>query len=428
MQDLIRTVLVVGSNGFLGGYIVAALRRSGYRVLRGVRSKGRDLDPDERECDLQALSTPEAWSMLRGVDAVVNAAGILREQSGQTFQAIHVDAPMALARACVVYGVSRFVQISALGTAADGPFIATKHAFDTALLKLPLSSIVLRPSVVYSPAGSYGGTSLLRALAGFPGFQWMPGDGRWLLQPISAEHLGKLVARAISHGSAGIYQVGGEHPLSLREYQNMWRHWLRIPGSTVLRVPEGLVSAQVWLWERLGSGPVGQTMWRMLRRGSILHKSEYDRLKREFDFAPSGVFEALQMHPSQTQDRWHAQLYFLAPSLRIAAAALWAISAWAGWATSEQAIGQMVAGSALHAWAVPLARLAAALDALLAVWLLSGWRIRLAIGLMGVSVLAYTLIFGSLLPVLWRDPLGGLAKNLLILPALAALWIMSGRR
>ena len=45
-----------------------------------------------------------------------------------------------------------------------------------------------------------------------------------------------------------------------------------------------------------------------------------------------------------------------------------------------------------------------------------------------VLVCAYCLAFGLLQPSLWLDPLGGLAKNLVMLPALAVLWIVSERR
>jgi hypothetical protein len=45
-----------------------------------------------------------------------------------------------------------------------------------------------------------------------------------------------------------------------------------------------------------------------------------------------------------------------------------------------------------------------------------------------LSVLGYTAAFGALLPAQWLDPLGGLAKNLMILPALAALWVLADRR
>ena len=424
-----RTVLVIGADGFIAGYILATLRGSGWRVLRGVRRTGA-LREDELRCDLTRLTRSEDWlPLLAGVDAVVNASGILREGGAQRFATLHVDAPLALAHACVGAGVSRYVQVSALGRPEDGEFVASKHRFDEALLALPLDAVVLRPSVVYAASGSYGGSSLLRALAAFPGAQLLPGDARWPIQPVAAEDLAALVARALAAGERGIYEVGGPEPMSLRAYQNAWRRWLRIGGERAWQVPETLVSLQVRIGERLGRGPVGETMWRMLRRGNTTAPQASARLHETFGVAPRGLDEVLAAHPSQVQDRWQAQLYFLAPSLRVAVVGLWLLSAWAGWATPAAEIERLAADSVLAQWApVALARSTAALDLLLALWLASGWRPRWALSLMGLSVAAYTLVFGAVLPGLWLDPLGGLAKNLLVLPALAVAWVLAERR
>lgn len=425
-----RTVLVIGANGFVGGYIVAALRRDGWNVLCGVRPGARPLHDDERACDLTKMLTAQSWhGPLDGVDAVVNAVGILREDGAQTFETIHVTAPWALAQACADLGIARFVQISSLGRPEDGGFIASKHRFDELLLASPLQAIVLRPSVVYAVAGSYGGTSLLRALAAFPGFQLLPGHGEWLIQPIDVEDLGGLVVHVLQSNARGAYEVGGPLPMTLGEYQRSWRRWLRIPGERRLRVPEALVSAQVWLWERLGSGPVGETMWRMLRRGNTTSADAAARLQADSGWASRPLEAALSAHPSQVQDRWQAQLYFLAPTLRIAVVALWLLSALAGWLVPTSEIERLTADSLLQSSAaVGLARASSVLDLVLALWLASGWRPRVAVGLMGISVVAYTLGLGGVLPTLWLDPLGGLAKNLVVLPALAVLWVLLDRR
>lgn len=421
------TVLVVGAGGFLGGYIAAALRAAGWTVLRGVRAAGASADA--RHCDLATMLAPEDWlPVLDGVDAVVNVAGILRETGSQRFDPIHHDAPLALARACVAAGVRRFVQVSALGDPADGPFLASKHRFDDALLQLPLDAVVLRPSVVYAPSGSYGGTSLLRALAALPVATLLPGDGRWPLQPVAAEDLARLVARALDAPVRGIHEVGGPRPMSLREYQLTWRQWLRTPGVRAWPTPESWVSRLVACWERLGSGPVGQTMWRMLRRGNVTAADAHVGLQRDFGFAPRALHEVLGAHPSQVQDRWHAQLYFLAPALHLAVVLLWLLSAWVGLATPAAEIVAMAAGTALENVAIPLARGCAVLDLVLALWLLSGRGLRMAVAVMMGCVVAYTCVLGVLWPGTWMDPLGGMAKNLVVLPALAVLWVLSDRR
>jgi hypothetical protein len=217
--------------------------------------------------------------------------------------------------------------------------------------------------------------------------------------------------------------------MSLRDYQLQWRAWLRIGGQRAWPTPQWCVSLLVAFWEHIGSGPVGATMWRMLRRGNITAPDAHEKLQRHFGFAPRSLREALSAQPSQTQDRWQAQLYFFAPALRLAFVLLWVLSAWTGFATPSEKIEAMVSGSLLeNAAPVLLARGGAVLDLLLALWLLIGWKPRAAIVAMVVSVLTYTLAFSTALPVLWLDPLGGLAKNLVLLPALAVLWVLVDRR
>lgn len=424
-----RCVLVLGGGGFIGGTICTALRRAGWRVLRVVRP-GRALDVDERACDLATMHEPEDWvPVLDGVDAVVNAAGILRATRGDSFEAIHFEGPRALAEACLQRGITRFVQISALGLPEDGAFIASKHRFDEYLIERMPDALVLRPSVVYDTGGSYGGTSLLRALAAVPGVMPLPGRANWLIQPLAAEDLANLVVIGLQHGSRGVHEVGGPAPITMRAYQLAWRRWLRIPGARCWHMPKLLVDGFVRAGDALGRGPMASVVWRMLQRGNVTRPEAHGALTAAFGFAPRALEDVLAVQASSVQDRWHAQLYLCLVPLKLAVVALWLISAFVGWVTPAAEIERMVAGSWLAALApVMLARATAVLDLVLALWLLVSHRPRLVIGLMLLSVLAYTLTFGAALPALWLDPLGGLAKNLLILPALAVLWVLVEKR
>lgn len=421
------TVLVTGANGFLAGFIVAALCKRGWKVIRAVRSPSHR--SDERHCDLAHADAIDWTHLLDGIDAVVNVAGILRETRGQYFEAIHHTGPLALAQACVARGVRDFVQISALGDPADGEFIASKHRFDAALLTLPLRAVVLRPSVVYASRGSYGGTSLLRALAALPWAVPLPGHGAWLMQPLEAEDLAELVVAALSGEQLGVFEVGCAEAISLRDYLLQWRAWLRIAGQRTVRVPVAVVDLAVAFSERMAAGPMGQTVWRMLKRGNVCAPDAHARLQQHFGTAPRDLTTVLAAQPSQVQDRWQAQLYLLVPVLRIAVILLCLLSAWAGFTTPAAQIETLSAGSLLaDLQPVAWARFAGAADLVLALWLGSGWRPRWAVSATLGMVSGYTLVFGALLPALWLDPLGGLAKNLVLLPALAVLWVLSDRR
>jgi uncharacterized protein YbjT (DUF2867 family) len=421
------TVLVIGGDGFIGGYISAALAGAGWHTRCATR---RPRSASARACDLSTMQSAADWlPLLDGVDAVVNVAGILRESGSQRFEAIHIGAPLALARACVGAGVRRLVQISALGQPADGEFIASKHRADAALLELPLDVVVLRPSVVYSTAGSYGGTSLLRSLAAIPAVLPLPGDGRWQLQPLAAEDLAELVVRAVEGGPTGLFEVGGPGPISLREYQRRWRRWFGLGDARVLQTPEWLVGLAAEAGERLGRGPLARSTWRMLRSGNVAAADAGSRLQAAFGFVPRALGDVLAARPCQVQDRWQAQLALLREPLRLGVALLFLLSAWAGLATPAAEIERIVHGSPLADFApLLLARVAGGIDLLLGGALLLRWRQRQVIAAMLLLVLGYTLAFGLLLPAGWLDPLGGLAKNLVVLPALAALWVIVEER
>lgn len=423
------TCLLLGASGFIGAHIAAALRRGGWRVVAVVRPRSR-LAADERGADLARMLRADDWApLLDGIGAIVNAAGILRERATDTFAAIHHDAPLALADAAVRRGITQFVQISALGDVADGEFVASKHRFDAALAARLPTALVLRPSVVYSVAGSYGGTSLLRSLAALPPVLLLPGHGQWLLQPLAAEDLADLVLRGLAQQRAGCHELGGPTPMTLAQYQRHWRTWLGSKVGREWHVPAAMVDIAVALGERLGHGPLGRTTWRMLQRGNILAPGAYQAAVAEFGSAPRGLAEVLAATPSQVQDRWHALLHPLAPALKLGVVALWLLSAVAGGLTPAATIEALTSGSVLARFEpVALARMAAAFDLVLALWLCVSRRPRTVVAWMIATVLAYTVAFGIGLPSLWLDPLGGLAKNLALLPALAVLWVLVERR
>jgi len=420
-------VLVTGANGFIGAHVVRALEAAGHRVIRAVRTAAPG--SGDIACDLARDVRSEDWRpRLAGVDAVVNCAGILRARRGAGFRQVHVLAPAALFGACRDAGVRRVVNVSALGNAATTGFVASKHAGDAALMALELDWVVLRPSVVYTPSGSYGGTSLLRALAALPGMLVVPGRGGQRLQPVYAADLGRVVVAAIERPECRrqIIEVAGPAPVSFEDYLRKWRAWLGLPAPrAILRVPLWLVRPVAELGERLGSGPLGMTMFRMLQEGNVAAADAPQRLERLTGVAPVSLEESLARSPAHVQDRWHARLYLLGPLLRVMLALLWIGSGIAGLALPAHDTARLAAAAGVPA---PLAVAASVLDLALGAVLLTGRAVRPALWLMLASVIAYTAVIGIRLPAAWLDPFGGLLKNLAIIPALLVMLVLADRR
>jgi uncharacterized protein YbjT (DUF2867 family) len=422
-------VLVTGAEGFIGRHIVAALRAAGHTVIAGVR---RPVYPDSIACDFSRDLMPDAWiSRLAGIDVVVNAVGILRESRANTFERVHISGPKALFEACQRVAVRRVIQISALGSPEAGEYLASKHRGDVELANLELDWTIIRPSLVYSVRGSYGGTSLLRAMAALPGLLVVPGSGEQLMQPIRAEDLGRVIAILIEK-KAGIREVisaVGPERVSLLEYLLATRRWLEFPAPVVVRIPESMARFGAWLGELLSDGPLGMTMWRLLEKGNIATPESARDLTAISGIVPLSLKQALDSTSSFVQDRWHARLYFVGPILRVALGILWIGSGLVGISTPMTQGQALFASAALPTGLVaPLVWVASAVDLLLGVLALIAWRPAVIAALMGVSLLIYTVFAGVLFPSLWLEPFGGLLKNLPLMPVILVMGILSRRR
>lgn len=195
-------VLVTGATGFIGRHVAACLIAAGHEVLIGARDGQRAgrVFPDQRfiACDFTRDLSSEAWSpRLQGVEALVNCVGVLQPRRRATMEAVHLTATAALFDACLAAGVRRVIQVSALGvdTGIDLHYATSKLAADAHLQGLDLDWTILRPSLVYTPAGSYGGTSLLRAQAALPLFVPLPGKGDQRFQPVFMDDLTEGIRR-----------------------------------------------------------------------------------------------------------------------------------------------------------------------------------------------------------------------------------------
>ncbi len=186
-------VLLTGASGFIGSHLARALRTAGYVVIEARRDIG-DFTAAVPVDFTRDLSARDWLPRLAGVDAVINAVGILRQHGEQTFERIHKRAPQALFTACVAAGVRRVVQISALGADRGVTrYFLSKRAADDYLATLPLEWTIVRPAMVFGPGGS--SARLFEMLAHLP-LVPLPGRGEQRLQPI---HIDDLTEAAGAH-------------------------------------------------------------------------------------------------------------------------------------------------------------------------------------------------------------------------------------
>jgi len=225
-------VLVCGAGGFIGREIVRHLRAAGHSVVEG-RS---------RELDFARMTEPAAWlPHLQGVDAVVNAVGVLRDSLRRPMEAVHHRAPAALFEACAQAGVRRVIQISALGIAdSETLYARSKLAAEEALVALHaqgrLAGTVVRPSIVFGRGGS--SSQLFMTLARLPLVVLPAAALRAQVQPLAVQDLALAVARLISETGPAMLSAVGPRAMTLADFIATLRQQLGRPAAHVLALPD----------------------------------------------------------------------------------------------------------------------------------------------------------------------------------------------
>src|SRR5678815_275083 len=125
MQNL---VTVFGGTGFVGTQAVRDLAKAGWRIRVAARNPNLGyrmrLLGDVGQIDVVQANVRDRPSLdraLEGATASLNLVGLLFETSRQRFEAVHVEGARNIAQAARAMGVTRVVQMSALGADPASP-------------------------------------------------------------------------------------------------------------------------------------------------------------------------------------------------------------------------------------------------------------------------------------------------------------------
>lgn len=272
-------VMVLGGTGFVGRHAAAALRARGHAVVIGTRHPKRALaklppalrDCDMRETHLESLTTRYVWKpLLADVDAVVNAAGILRERGGETYERVHDMAPAALALACERAGV-RLVHVSALGLRprAYSRFIRSKAAAERAIADTSADYSIVRPSLLEGEGGY--AAEWLRRLARWP-LHCIPMAARGRFAALDVRDLAEAIAvlcEARGRADWREVELGGSVRRTLAEHLDAIRERPDDHPALRLPVPNFIALAAASLCDVLHLTPYGVPALELLWRDNL---------------------------------------------------------------------------------------------------------------------------------------------------------------
>lgn len=423
-------ILVTGPYGFVGSQIVAELINNGYEVIGCAKNIkfAKRIFPQLTmiHSDFNNDLTPNSWiPRLKDIDVVINCVGLLTGTSAEMWR-IHYEAPRALFEACQVSNVKKIIQISALGVdKSEVLFAQTKKAADDILKSIEVSSVVIRPSLVYG-SGSFGGTSLFRGLAGLPGFIPIPAKKEAVLQPIHIKDLAQAVVNIIKIKSSEKYKIVnavGSERYTLFKIILLMRQWLGFGKARKIKVPVSIIKgfAKLGDWLKL---TFNSTLYQMSHTNNVATLEETQQFSQILGHQPKDFQEGLTLQPSYVQDRWHARLYFLRPALRLSIGFLWFYTGIISLIGYPHALSFMLLKKVgIESYQALVLYSASLVDIVLGIFTFLGKKIPLVGSIQIILILIYTLIITVKIPEFWLHPFAPIAKNI---PLLIATMIMIG--
>jgi uncharacterized protein YbjT (DUF2867 family) len=410
--EAVMKIAVIGGTGLIGSAIVAHLSSRGHAVISMSRSAAR-ASSEAKRVDISEATSPSYWlPHLKGVEAVVNCAGVLQDGRIDSTAMVHHQGVANLFAACEQLKIRRVIHFSAIGVDRETPsaFSKTKLAGDKALMERDLDWVILRPSVVIGrPA--FGASALMRGLAALPVIPIMPNTGQ--LQIVLLEDVVRTVEHFLQPGapSGQIVELAGPDRYSFAEVVSLIRRSYRWRPAGEIRLPQFLTNVLYRLGDMislLGWRPPVRTTARLeIARGAVGDLADMERL----NLHPKSLRDFFAAEPASVQERWFAGMYLLKPITFIVLCLFWVSTAFVsmgpGW---DYGVGLMREGG-VEGTTATLTVIAGAL-ADLAIGMAIAYRPTSRYGLYAAIAISfvYAVIGTILVPRLWADPLGPMLK------------------
>ncbi|HEY6252107.1 MAG TPA: complex I NDUFA9 subunit family protein [Candidatus Angelobacter sp.] len=266
-------IFLTGATGFVGGQVLKRLLAEGHIVRALVRDPARTkLAGDGIE--LVQGDVVEGSGLANGLqdcDAVIHLVGIIAESGTATFERVHHIGTRSVVEAAKRNGISRFIQMSALGVRADGvsEYQTSKWKGEEAVRQSGIPYCILRPSLIFGPRSGFV-TQMLDVMRKAPLFRPVPGNGKPRLRPIFVEDVSTCFVQALANPRVTnrSIELGGADELSLDDVLRTIADCAEI-RKPAIHVPMALMFMAAAVAQTLLPHPpvtVGQL--RMLKEGS----------------------------------------------------------------------------------------------------------------------------------------------------------------
>ena len=209
-------ILLAGSTGYLGGYILRELLKGDFEIRTIVRNEKKLPKPALENSKLEIvegeLTNPKSIeNCCLNVDTVISTVGITKQKDGLTYMDVDHQANKYLLEEAQRSGVKKFIYVSVLkgDQLTNLKICEAKEKFVTALKKSGLDYCIIRPNGYFSDMGEF--YEMARK-----GRVYLFGNGEYKVNPIHGADLAEICVNSIKSNDKEI-PVGGPQTLTHNE-------------------------------------------------------------------------------------------------------------------------------------------------------------------------------------------------------------------
>lgn len=273
-------ILVTGSTGYVGHYVVKALLEAGHSVVSVSRDAGKTKTASGAKLEIfgnveyrmgDVSNGNGLKEAMNGVEAVVHLVGIIAEKGLQTFQRVHVEGTRNVLEAAKAAGVKRYVHMSALGASnnAVSGYSSSKFQAEELVRASSLDWTIFRPSLVFGVGDDFFGHVLKNLVSQAPIVPQI-GDGMFLFRPIWVGDVAQCFVQALAKPDTigKIFDLVGPKEFTFKELSALMQTVLGIKKS-VVAVPLPIMDIMVPLMNIVPAiAPITKDQYAMMKAGN----------------------------------------------------------------------------------------------------------------------------------------------------------------
>jgi uncharacterized protein YbjT (DUF2867 family) len=272
-----RRITVFGGAGFIGRHVVRRLAQRGDVITVVTRGDALFLQPmgDVGQIAVMQGNLQDAAVLrkaLAGADAAINLVGILAETGRQRFDEIQNQGAARVAEAAVAAGVTKLIQISAIGADPHSPshYARSKGLGERAVHAAFPTATILRPSIVFGPEDQFFNrfAEMARRLGMVP----LIGGGATRYQPAFVGDVADAVLAALDQAEAArrVFELGGPEILSFRQLIERTLLYIGRPRTRLISLPFPIASLIARIAEQLPGAPLTHDQVILLQHDNIV--------------------------------------------------------------------------------------------------------------------------------------------------------------